>query len=127
MRERSPATLTPSAQLGQLVRRLEQLRSVPEGERWPTSELPDDAAFRDAKVFLDRLPFPLVALPHISLADDGEVNFAWDCEGMHIDLGFYGSGTFSYYARGSDGREHYGDDVSASHPLPADLEPLLRA
>ncbi|MDE2787114.1 MAG: hypothetical protein OXL37_10670 [Chloroflexota bacterium] len=126
MRERSPATLTPSAQLGQLVRRLEQLRSVPEGERWPTSELPD-AAFRDAKVFLDRLPFPLVALPHISLADDGEVNFAWDCEGMHIGLGFYGSGTFSYYARGSDGREHYRDDVSASHPLPADLELLLRA
>ena len=127
MRERSPATMTTSAQLGQLVRRLEQLRSVPEGERWPTSELPDDAAFRDAKVFLDRLPFPLVALPHISMADDGEVNFAWDREGMHIDLGFYGTGTFSYYARRADGQEYYGDEVPESSALPADLELLLRA
>lgn len=127
MRERSPATLTPSTQLGQLVRRLEQLRSVPEGERWPISELPDDAAFRDARAFLDRLPFPMAALPHISLADDGEVNFAWDCEDLHIDLGFYGTGTYSYYARGTDGQEYYGDEIPAGPTLPADLEPLLRA
>ena len=127
MRERSPATLTPSAQLRQLVRHLERLRSMSEGERWPSSEPPDDAAFRDARVFLDRLPFPMAALPHISLADDGEVNFAWDCKGVHIDLGFYGTGTFSYYARGCDGREYFGDDLFASRPLPADLEFLLRA
>lgn len=127
MRERSRVTLPPSPQFSELVRRLEQLRSVPESEHWPVGEPPDDAAFRDARVFLDRLPFPLVALPHILLADDGEVNFAWDCEGVHIDLGFYGTGAFSYYARGADGREHYGDDVLVSHPLPAELEPLLRA
>ena len=126
MRERLPATLPLSPQIRQLAERLEQLRSVPEGERWPAGEPPDDAAFRDARVFLDRLPFPLAALPHISLADDGEVNFAWDCEGAHIDLGFYGTGTFSYYARGSEGQEYYGDDLLVSHPLPADLEPLLR-
>ena len=47
--------------------------------------------------------------------------------GVHIDLGFYGTGTFSYYARGSDGREYFGDDLFASRPLPADLEFLLRA
>lgn len=126
MRERSPATLTPSAQLRQLIQRLEQLRSVLEDERWPASEPPDDATFYDARVFLDRLPFPLAALPHISLAGDGEVNFAWDYEGLHIDLGFYGTGTFSYYARGADGREYYGDEVPAGSLLPADLEPLLR-
>ena len=126
MRERSPVILTPSAQLRQLIRRLEQLRFVPEGDRWPASEPADDAAFHDARVFLDRLPFPLAALPHISLASDGEVNFAWDYEGLHIDLGFYGTGTFSYYARGADGREYYGDEVPAGSLLPADLEPLLR-
>ena len=126
MRERSPATLTPSAQLRQLIQRLEQLRSVLEDERWPASEPPEDATFYDARVFLDRLPFPLAALPHISLASDGEVNFAWDCGGLHIDFGFYGTGTFSYYARGSDGREYFGDDLFASRPLPADLELLLR-
>ena len=127
MREPLPATLTPSPQFRQLARRLEQLRATPEPERWPSGEFPNDAAFRDAKAFIDWLPFPLVDLPHVSLADDGEVNFAWDDGGLHIDLGFYGTGTFSYYAREPNGREYYGDDVSVSHPLPADLESFLRA
>ena len=125
MRERSSATHSPSRQFPELARRLERLRSVPQSERWPVGEPPDAAAFSDARTFLDRLTFPLVALPHISLADDGEVNFVWDCEGVHIDLGFYGTGTFSYYARGADGREHYGDDLSVGRPLPADLAFLL--
>lgn len=127
MRERSLTTLMPSLQFQQLVGRLDQLRSVPENKRWPSSEPPDDAAFRDARAFLDRLSFPLAAFPHISLADDGEVNFAWDDGGLHIDLGFYGTGAFSYYARSADGQEYFGDDVPVSRPLPADLESLLRA
>ncbi len=127
MRERSPATLTLSPQFQKLVRHLEQFRSIPESERWPSSKWPDDAAFRDARAFLDRLPFPMAALPHISLADDGEVNFAWDCEDLHIDLGFYGTGTYSYYARGTDGQEYYEDEIPAGSALPADLEPLLQA
>ncbi len=112
------ADLVPSPQFWRLVWRLDQLRS---------SEAPDDAAFRDARVFFDRLPFPLVALPHISLADDGEMNFVWDCGSVHIDLGFYGTGTFSYYARGTNGQEYYGDDVLGRHPLPVALASLLRA
>ena len=127
MGTRPVATMTIPPQLRQLARRLEQLRLTSDGERWPSSEPPADAAFRDAGVFLNGLPFPLAALPHISLADDGEVNFAWDCKGLHIDLGFYGTGTFSYYARGSDGREYFGDDVPVVSPLPADLHSLLRA
>lgn len=114
MSTRPISTLTSSPQLSELVQRLEQLRSVSRGERCPSSAPPDDAAFHDARVLLDILPFPLAALPHISLADDGEVNFAWDGEGVHIDLGFYGTETYSYYARGSDGREHFGDEVPAA-------------
>ena len=127
MSTRPGATMTPSPQLLQMTRRLEQLRSTPENERWPSGELPDDAAFHDARMFLDHLPFPLAALPHVSLADDGEVNFAWDSEGVHIDLGFYGTGTYSYYARGSDGQEHFGDEVPAASSLPTDLDALLRS
>lgn len=126
MREQPSATLIPSPQFRQLVQRLEQLHATPEHERWPGGEFPDDVAFRDAGAFVNRLPFPLAALPHISLADDGEVNFAWD-DGLHIDLGFYGTGTFSYYARSADGREHFGDDVPADSALPPVLESLLRA
>ena len=127
MREPLPATLTPSPQFRQLARRLEQLRATPEPERWPSGEFPNDAAFRDAKAFIDWLPFPLVDLPHVSLADDGEVNFAWDDGGLHIDLGFYGTGTFSYYARSADVQEYFGDDVPAGSALPPTLESLLRA
>lgn len=127
MSTRPVTTIIPSSQLSELVQRLEQLRSIPQGERWPSSEAPNDAAFRDARMFLDRLPFPLAALPHISLADDGEVNFTWDGEGVHIDLGFYGTGTYSYYARGSDEQEHFGDEVPAASSLPTDMDALLRA
>ena len=127
MSTRPGATMTPSPQLLQMTRRLEQLRSTPENERWPSGELPDDAAFHDARMFLDHLPFPLAALPRVSLADDGEANFAWDSEGVHIDLGFYGTGTYSYYARGSDGQEHFGDEVPEASSLPTDLDALLRS
>ena len=127
MREQSSTALIPSPQFRQLVQRLEQLRATPKRERWPGGEFPDNAAFRDAAAFVNRLPFPLAALPHISLADDGEVNFAWDGDGLHIDLGFYGTGTFSYYARGADGQEYYGDDLPADSTLPSALESLLRA
>ena len=65
------------------------------------------------------------AAPHISLADDGEVNFAWAQEGMLIDLGFYGTGTYSYYARGREGDERLGDDISVMTSLPEELRVLL--
>ncbi len=63
--------------------------------------------------------------PHISLADDGEVNFTWSQGGVWIDLGFYGTGTFSYYARDEEGKEMFGDDMPVMSPFPDDLRTLL--
>ena len=68
---------------------------------------------------------PLKVAPHISLADDGEVNFAWSADGMWIDLGFYGTGTYSFYAQDKDGNEWFGDDIPVMSSLRKELRGLL--
>ncbi len=108
-----------------LLERLSELRSLPETDRWPDTDWPNDGAFVDAGKFTERLPIPLRASPHISLADDGEVNFAWSMEGTRIDLGFYGTGKFSYYARDNSGTEWFGDEIPVTSPLPRELRSLL--
>ncbi len=110
-----------------LLERLSELRSLPENGRWPGTYWPNDRAFVDAGKFTEGLPVPLKAPPHITLADDGEVNFAWSIEGTRIDLGFYGTGNFSYYARDNSGGEWFGDEVPVLSPLPRELRSLLTA
>ena len=108
-----------------LLERLAELRSAPEDLRWPNADWPQDMAFLDAGKFAEQLPVPLKAAPHISLADDGEVNFSWSQVDLRIDLGFYGTGTYSFYARDKTGKEWFGDDVPVQSPLPAELRLLL--
>lgn len=110
-----------------LSQRLADLSSTPESDRWPGADWPTKEAFEDAWQFTKQLPEDLRQLPHISLADDGEVNFAWSGDVIHVDLGFYGTGTYSYYGRDSDGREVFGDDVSVTSSLPEELASLLSA
>ena len=108
-----------------LLERLSELRSLPETERWPKADWPENMAFGDAGKFTERLPVLLKSRPHISLADDGEVNFAWYHAGTRIDLGFYGTGKFSYYARDKNGEEWFGDEIPVLSPLPRELRSLL--
>ena len=110
-----------------LLERLTELRSLPETDRWPDAEWPNKVAFQDAAKFTELLPVPIKAPPHISLADDGEINFAWSHKGTRIDLGFYGTNTFSFYARDENGKEWFGDDKPVASPLPVELKNLLTA
>ena len=119
------AETTQSSQVSPLLGRLADLYSTPENERWPDADWPTKAAFENAWEFTARLPLSLREFPHISLADDGEVNFAWSGGVVYIDLGFYGDGTFSYYGRDSDGTESFGDDIPVTSPLPEELVSLL--
>ncbi len=110
-----------------LLWRLEELEQVSEAERWPSSDWPSPQAFADARAFIYTLPASVpILLPYLGLADDGEINFLWKQDGIHIDLGFYGTGTFSYFARGKDNKEIYGDDVPAATGLPEPLIAFLR-
>ena len=116
-------TNKPSCQQKQSIRsRLEEIKNR---DPWPGADPPKPAAFNDAKAFVGSLPTPMKAMPHISLAHDGELNFAWDGGPVYIDLGFYGTGTYSYFARDGQGRKYHGDDVPARDPLPHDLKKAL--
>ena len=108
-----------------LLERLAELRSTPECDRWPGSDWPIEAAFQDAGKFTEGLPGTMRVAPHISLADDGEVNFSWSRDDMRIDLGFYGTGTYSFYGRDKGGEEYFGDDIPAASSLPEELVALL--
>ena len=120
------AAATPTA--GQLLlMQLDALQHAPESGRWPTADWPDERAFADARSLIRRLPAGTILMPDVGLADDGEVNFIWDSDGAHIDLGMYGTGTFSYFARTGDGRKFYGDDCPAAHGLPDEIANLIKA
>ena len=110
----------------QLLIRLDALGQTIKDKRWPSAVLPADQAFEDARTFICRLPRTLTLMPEISLADDGEINFLWEYEGVHVDLGFYGTGACSYFARNNDGCRLHGENVSASEGLPAEVTNLLK-
>lgn len=110
-----------------LLRQLDALQHTPESDRWPTADWPSDRAFADARSFICRLPAGAILPPNMGLADDGEISFLWDSDAVHIDLGMYGTGTFSYFARTGDGQKFYGDDCPAAHGLPADIARLIQA
>ena len=59
---------------------------------------PSFNAVRDAISFLDKRPSD-VPLPFPQIASDGEVGLYWRTGEIHIEIGFYGDGELSYYAR----------------------------
>ena len=109
-----PSKLSPTLQL---IKNLEAHQYKPEDERWPCAEWPDEKAFKDAYIFIQHLDLTSIPIPIITLADDGEVNFLWKHDPVHVDLGFYGTGTYSYFACHKDGRESIGENVPASEGL----------
>ena len=122
--QRRAPWLRMSSDTRRLLARLDVL-SRPDADRSPAAVTPAPQALRDARTFVLSLPNGLVHLPDVGLADDGEVNFLWKDAGIHVDLGFYGCGTFSYYARDDKGHEYLEDECRAAHGLPSDLAALL--
>ena len=121
----APVAAAPPPLQHALLRQLDQMQGTPQSERWPAANWPSEQAFADAGTFIRTLPPGLALLPSIGLADDGEVNFLWDDGGIHIDLGFYGTGAFSYFARAQDGQRLYGNDLPAERGLPVELANLV--
>ena len=93
----------------------------------PDVQAPTSEAFADAFEFVSRLDLSSHStMPSIDVADDGEINFFWKSEDLHIDLGFYGTGTYSYFARRNNGESLKGDDIPGSRGLIEDLDKWLR-
>ena len=89
---------------------------------WPTAK-----AFEEAAHLISLLPLCDILPPKIYLPHDGEINFLWKQKdhGLHVDLGLYGDGTYSYYATSKDGEEFMDDSVMTSQGLPQCLIDLL--
>lgn len=64
-------------------------------------------------------------MPNICLASDGEINFLWKTNAIHVDLGFYGSGSYSFYACDKYGNEILEDSVRSTTGLPSALKIML--
>ena len=115
----------PSPDARRLLAKLDAI-SNDDGDWLPDDVFPSPQAWRDARTFVLNLPKSLAHLPNIGLAADGEINFLWkQGGGLHIDLGLYGSGTFSYYARDEVGREYFEDARSAVDGLPSEVAALI--
>lgn len=64
-------------------------------------------------------------MPKVSPAGDGEINFSWKTDRGVIDLGFYGDGSYSYYAVAADGREFFSDEETLSQALPEEVAKII--
>ena len=96
-----------------------QIRSIPyEGRDWPGSTPPTEAAINDALRFVDLLPAGSPA-PHVSVSDDGEINFFRRQEGLFIDVGFFGDDQIHYYVQ----VEASGIDIADSCPFDGESLP----
>lgn len=104
-----------------------ELREKLETRQFPGDIWPTEQAFKDARAFLLHLNPIKILPPSMGIAGDGEINFLWKFCKVHIDLGFYGNGTYSYYARDPDGKNYYGDDLSVDeHRLDDPVLNLIR-
>ena len=110
-----------------LITRLTVLYETPEDFRWPSTAWPIDNAFEDARAFIAKLPLAHIPEPEIRFADDGEINFLWLGENIHIDLGLYGTGTYSYFGYNGEGQEIQDENVLASNGLAQAIKNMLTA
>lgn len=109
-----------------LLKRIRELRLYTENWDGMGAIVPTEQAIDDAETFLRSLPIEQIEAPHIALAADGEINFFWETDKIRMDLGLFGDGTYSYFAKSSDGKKFYCDDEGLEAPLGQEIINLLR-
>lgn len=111
-----------------VISRIKELAKYQEGWYDGIEGIPaTPQTIKDAIAFAKNLDFNHIHVPYISLARDGEVNFWWDLKTIKLDLGFYGDGTYSYYAKLlENGKEFFGDDEVLKSILPLEILEKLK-
>jgi hypothetical protein len=105
---------------------IRRLGSYASGWNGPESVAPTSAAIKEAEIFARYLcGIGPIVWPYISASGDGEVNFYWKTQDWVIDLGFFGDGLYSYYARCGNGHEILEDGVDIDQPLPQEMIELI--
>jgi hypothetical protein len=74
---------------------------------------PSRAAISDAKRLLRQLPRRVAAPDQVYAPGDGEVMFQWVRPHLFVEVGFYGDGTISWFARVAGRETVHGDDPIA--------------
>lgn len=109
----------------QLLNRLDDLYSTPPEHRWPLAVWPNDKAYKEARKCIKCIPLDRIPTPEIYFADDGEINFLWKTQDIEIDLGFFDTGNFSYFARSAHGEKIYEDDAKFMNRFPDEILALI--
>lgn len=110
-----------------LITRVRELGMLEDGWHRPDSIGATSSVVNDAELFLRAQDWHALTKPHISLTEDGEMNFLWQSETLYLDLGFVGEGTYTYFGKASDGEVFLGDDIPLAAPLPERLRSLMGA
>jgi hypothetical protein len=117
----SCAPIVAESPTAELFDRLKDLKTRYLRAWIPNTIAPKEMAFQDARGFILSLPLMQIVRPSINIAGDGEVNFEWKGPDYHIDLGFYGDQTFSYYATKNGQKPLFGDEIPIKNGIPKEL------
>lgn len=121
-----PAANLPTA-LDLVFEKIRQLADLQPDWDGYASQAPAQEARDDAELFASfNVGILELIRPTISAASDGEVNYYWNNDKGLLDLGFYGDGTYSFYAELASGEEFSGDELLLRQPLPERLIEFFR-
>jgi hypothetical protein len=109
------------------IARIREIAAYLDNWNGPDSIAPTALAAKEAELFT-RYIFSHNAIisPYISASNDGEINFYWKRDEFILDLGFFGGGSYSYYAHLPNGLEILEDQVSLHAYLPQEIVDLIR-
>ncbi len=121
-------SLQQAKRLNELFAHMETLRQDVQDDNSSDIDWPTDKACEEAEQFIRSLPLSVILSPKIYFAHDGEINFLWkrQDDGLHVDLGLYGNGTYSYFATNNNKEELMEDAANISQGLPDKLVEMLR-
>jgi len=108
-----------------LVQRVRELGAYATGWHSENSQSASRRTVEEAERFIRAINWNEHILPVIALAEDGEMNLVWSDTDRHVDIGFFGDGTYAYYARGRDGRTYFEDGAPWHQTLPQDIVSLI--
>ncbi|HVJ54849.1 MAG TPA: hypothetical protein VM689_20485 [Aliidongia sp.] len=83
--------------------------------------------FRAAILFVHHLYKHSLPMPHISIADDGEILFFGRSGGYYLDIGVQRDGTLSVFAKSPDDEDILIDGIQAESFISARLAKVIRA
>ena len=111
----------PKDPKNELFNKVESFSELQPGWASEGSLAPTPIAISQARQFIDLLPSG-TQLPHVSVAEDGEINFFWHSESSYIDVGIYGDNKIHYYVESeAAGIDKDGIEPLSTSSLPKDV------